>query len=118
MSNAYSPSPMVPPDWLPPSMSEPPARAREPWKTLRAAVEKLERVRVQAAQYDAEAARLRQELGAVKARDSEALGRALANREPGPSRKHPPSSARSSATCSAECRCSPRSPRSRSACPP
>jgi hypothetical protein len=37
------------------SLSEPPARAREGWKPLREAMERLDNARVQQAAYDAEA---------------------------------------------------------------
>jgi hypothetical protein len=46
----YNRPPIAPPDWLPPSMSERPARGGAAWKALAAAMEKLDRVRVQAAQ--------------------------------------------------------------------
>jgi len=47
-------------------------------------MEKLDHVRAQQAQYDAEVLRLREELALTRQRDSQALGRALANGEPEP----------------------------------
>src|SRR6266545_5026468 len=59
-------------------LSEPPPLAREHWKTLTKAMERLDQARVQQTTYGAETARLREELGLARQRDQQALGRALA----------------------------------------
>lgn len=65
-------------------LSEPPTRAREHWKALGKAMERLERLCAQQASYDADNARLREELVLSKQRDDRALGEALANGQPEP----------------------------------
>lgn len=65
-------------------LSEPPPLAREHWKTLAKAMERLDQARVQQATYGAEIVRLREELGLARQRDQQALGRALAAGEPEP----------------------------------
>ena len=65
-------------------LSEPPARARAHWKPLDKAMERLDNSRAQQASYDAENARLRDELELAKRGDKEALGEALANGRPEP----------------------------------
>ncbi len=47
-------------------------------------MEKLDRVRIQQADYDMQAQRLREQIPAVRQRDQQALGRALAAGEPEP----------------------------------
>jgi hypothetical protein len=74
---------------LPPSLSEPPALAREYWKTLAGQMEKLDRARVKQAEFDLEAIRLREELTRAQQRDQQALGRALAAGEPEPEGEAP-----------------------------
>jgi hypothetical protein len=65
-------------------LSEPPARAREHWKALDKAMERLDRARVQQASYDVGNSGLREELGLVRQRDQRALGEALAAGQPEP----------------------------------
>jgi hypothetical protein len=65
-------------------LNEPPARARQHWKSLDKAMEKLNDARAQQARYGAEIARLREELALAKQRDQEALGEALAAGTPEP----------------------------------
>jgi hypothetical protein len=59
-------------------LSEPPPRARQLWKALAQAMERLDNARVQQASYDAEVSRLREELTLVRQRDQQRLGAALA----------------------------------------
>jgi hypothetical protein len=81
-------------------LSEPPARAREHWKPLRQAMERLDNARFQQSSFEAENVRLRQELELVRQRDQRALGQALAAGEPEPEPEAPRSRPRSSATSS------------------
>jgi hypothetical protein len=69
--------------------SAPPALAREHWRPLAKAMERLDRMWIQQGMYEAETARLREQLGAVKTRDSQALGQALAAGEAEPEPQAP-----------------------------
>jgi hypothetical protein len=88
--NYHAPSQPLPPELqrlINEPLSEPPALAREHWKPIRQAMERLDRARAQQAGFDAEPVRLGEELTLARQRDQRALGEALAAGQPEPEPK-------------------------------